>query len=148
MKNLAILATIVLGLMVGSSFAQPVDTDTVIIADIPFSFTVENAMLPAGKYEISRIGARDDSEAFLEFSFTIASAKGDVKTVFSTEPSPSTMAAQSYDLEFDDINGVHFLSKIFFEGDTQGYYLPKPRSELRMLKNAKIKVVKVTGKKK
>jgi hypothetical protein len=147
MKNWGILATVVLGLMVGSSFAQPIDTDTIITADIPFSFTVENTTFPAGTYEIARVGA-GVAEPLSMFNFTIATAKGDVKTVFGTEPSQSTTAAPSYDLEFDDINGVHFLSKIWYEGDTQGYYLPKSRTELRALKNAKIKVVKVTGKKK
>jgi hypothetical protein len=135
MKNLGILATLVLGLLVGTAAAQ----QAVITADIPFSFTVENTTLPAGKYDVEQITA---------WEFAITSATGQVKVLFFTEPTEAAMKPANYELYFDVMGDKHFLSKIWYQDDNWGYYLSKSRTERTYLKKEAIKVEKVAAKKK
>jgi hypothetical protein len=135
MKNLAILVTLFFGLLIGTAAAQ----QTVITADIPFSFTVENTTLQAGKYEVRQVDT---------WEFVLAAENGDVEVLFLTEPAEAMKNPANYELQFDVIDGKHFLSKIWYQDDNWGYYLIKSRMERALLKKEAIKAEKVTAKKK
>jgi len=136
LKTLA-LAWLASVLVCGSAAAQ---TGTILTADIPFSFTVNNTTLPAGNYELQEIEP---------WEFYIHNASKGIKLIFSTDPiSSGVNAPKAYELEFSSFGDNYFLSKIWYESTTWGFYVPKSKSERALIKTGEMKIHKVTGKKK
>jgi hypothetical protein len=105
----------------GSALAQP----EILIADVPFSFMVENTTLPAGTYEIQEVDP---------WEFVLSNAKGDVKVTFVTEPAERLSRASVGELIFNEYGGRHFLAKMWFPGAVDGYALTKTRTERALMK--------------
>ncbi|HMG33211.1 MAG TPA: hypothetical protein VKM94_04665 [Blastocatellia bacterium] len=99
--------------------AQIVDT---IDVEIPFGFTVQNKMFPAGKYSLVTLGTTRDVMALRD-------ERGRTVTMFLTESDILTKEPEKTELVFDRIGDEYFLSRIFEEGNTIGVELPKPRAE-------------------
>jgi hypothetical protein len=129
-----VLLTLALGLVAGLARAQMPVT---LVADIPFSFTVERTTLPAGKYEVQQMSDEP-------WEWTIADAKGTVKVIVSTEPAETMNPPKLDELQFNVYNGKeHFLSRVWIQGDTDGYYITKSAAERKLLKKGTGKVHRV-----
>ncbi len=113
-KNLLIVA-VIFATSVFALFAG--DTDRLVQTNIPFSFKVDQKVLPAGKYE-----AEELSSAASEW--VIRSADGTHEAVFVTEQSETLNPAKNTALRFEDVAGQHYLSGIEIEGNTEGWDVP------------------------
>jgi hypothetical protein len=125
MKHGKILGLVILGLAVlgftGSAFGQA----ETLMAKIPFAFTVENTTLPAGSYDVQMVSM---------WEFVISNAQGDVKVAFVTEPTERMTPPNTGLLEFNDYGNHYFLSKIWFVGDKDGFYIAKTTAERAFMK--------------
>jgi len=83
-----VLGLLALGLVHGNAVAQT----EMIIADIPFEFTVSNTTLPAGRYDITKVEP---------WEFVLANAKGDVKVIFQTEPTENLSTPKVFEVIFN-----------------------------------------------
>jgi hypothetical protein len=119
-----VLAIFALGMFTVASYAQPV----VYTADVPFSFTVNNVTLPAGAYEIRQLTNTD------AWDFVLTDAKGMTKVIFSAESAERGNRPATYELTFDEIGTDHFLSNIWLADQDTGFYVPKTKSEIAMMK--------------
>ncbi len=133
-----VLSLLAIGLTCGSGYAQA--NQIAVSADIPFSFTVQNTMLPAGKYEF----VRSDADTW---EFTVVNASGDTKVIFLTEPTDVPMASKLSELVFDVYGDKYFLSRINVDGEMGGFYLSKTSSERAYMKKEGMKTQKVPAKK-
>lgn len=97
-----------------------------INADIPFSFTVENTTLPAGKYVISAPVESDPQ--VLE----IHQENGDLSVLFLTEEAASHMRETRTELVFHRIGDKEFLSQVWMAGSSTGSRLIPSRTEKKM----------------
>ena len=100
--------------------------DTTVRASIPFDFIVNGKQLPAGNYQLKRLGDEpttmivrniDDSHAF---------------AVFLTEPNTARTIPRRSELVFDHLGDSYFLSRIWDAGEQTGRLLPASRQERRM----------------
>ncbi len=119
-----LLLSLALGLVAGVASAQMRD---VLSVDIPFTFVVEKTTLPAGQYNLKQTNDHP-------YEWYITDAKGEVKVIFSTEPTEMVNLPESAELVFDDIGDNHFLSKIWFKGEKDGFYVAKSSFEKDLLK--------------
>jgi hypothetical protein len=133
------LTLLAMALVCGSAISQTLTE--AVVADIPFSFTVDNATLPPGKHESQKVGP---------WEFEMADAKGDFKVIFLTEPTESVEQAKAPELVFNVYGDKHYLSKIWFEDEEGGYcyYLAKSRSERASFKSGTGKIHKIPATKK
>ncbi|MGE5360095.1 MAG: hypothetical protein ACM3NQ_13850 [Bacteroidales bacterium] len=96
------LAVVVLFGAVGPAYAQEIS-----FASIPFSFTVDNKVMPAGRYEIS---VTDAGLGLL----TLTPAKGAAMAV----PVITRLASTKSDVEprfvFDKVENTYYLSEVWF----------------------------------
>ena len=96
------LAVVVLFGAVGSAYAQDIS-----IVTVPFSFTVDNKVMPAGRYEMS---VADAGLGVL----TLTPAKGAAMAV----PVITRLAIQKGDMEprfvFDKVENTYYLSEVWF----------------------------------
>ncbi len=137
--GVAVLALMTLGL--GAAVAPPQAAETVVVADIPFAFTVEKTTLPAGRYEFSQ--AYDQP-----WEWTVADAKGAVKVIFETEPAPRLSPPKAYELGFDVVGGKYFLNYVWLASESDGFYVPMVKAEKALIKKEMPKKEKVALKKK
>lgn len=113
--------------------AQVVDT---IEADIPFSFTVRNTTLPAGRYTVERVYTVDPNV------MEIRSRDAHSATLVIVENAEIAKAPEMAELIFDRVGDQYFLSEIFEGGSNAGVALPKSHAERQMEKEgAMIQVV-------
>jgi len=123
-----LMAVVTLLLATGIAQAQG-NIAYIYVADIPFSFTVDNVTLPAGQYEITQLMKTD------AWDFSIANAKGDVKVVVATEPAGRPDMARTFELSFDQFGDKHFLNTIWLADTPYGFYIPKTGEEKTMMKD-------------
>lgn len=126
--RLWLLAAAALVLTAGLAQAQG-NITYMYVADIPFSFTVDNVTLPPGQYEFTQLMQTD------AWDFSIANAKGDVKVIIATEPAHRTDMARTYELTFDQFGNKHYLSQIWLAETPYGFYVPKTNEEKGMMKD-------------
>ncbi len=119
----------------GLALAQP----QILVADIPFAFTLENATLPAGTYEIQQVDS---------WEFVLSDAKGVVKVAFVTEPAEQLDRASTGELIFNVSGDKYFFSKMWFPGAMDGFGLAKTRAERALMKMAPAPTKRVPLKKK
>jgi hypothetical protein len=117
-------------LFVAASAQAPV----IVKADVPFSFMVQNTMLPAGMYNIEEIDTNE---------LSIYNEKLEVRVSVMTDPLKSDGAAPYSELVFNEYQGKDFLSKIWVQGKEDGYYVPLSRYERDMMKMGPPKIKKV-----
>ena len=123
---LLLAAAAVLALAAISAQAQLTDT---IDASIPFAFTAGSAKLPAGSYTIRVLDINDPHV------LQIADARGNVEVLVTTEAAWSGQMPTRTELEFDKFGNREFLSKIWLQGERDGYQLEKSRVELKLEKD-------------
>jgi hypothetical protein len=142
-KMLVGLALLLVGGLTMTANAQ-VPSDSILKANIPFSFMVQDKTFPAGEYTIKQSGADDDSEFVLE----ISSDSGKGKTmVFNTTSASEDQTPAHSNLVFDKFGDKYFLSKIFVAGDNDGNQVEESKMEKNLEKGnvTKEKYVLKTG---
>jgi hypothetical protein len=88
--------------------------------DIPNSFTLNDKVLPAGKYTIERSPVAE----------SLLLLRGEGRTMFfSTLPVLSANASKGSKLIFDKVGDSYFLSEIWVSGATAADAIPKSRSQ-------------------
>ncbi|SRR6266540_6017394 len=104
-----------------------IDSDSIIEANVPFSFVVGKTTLPAGKYEIK--GFDDNTPAVLELR-----AKGRKTINFETEAAQMRDGepATKTELVFDKVGDKYFLSQVWVAGNGSGSQLVKSKMEKRV----------------
>jgi hypothetical protein len=127
MKNLMLLVAMLFLLAIGggtSACAQVTDT---IDADIPFAFTINNKVLPAGHYAIRRV---DSNPGIMQ----LRGPNDRVVKVFLTEDAEVAKEPKRSELIFDRIGDQYFLSRIFEEGNRFGVGVQESRAERKLEK--------------
>jgi len=113
--------------------AQVVDA---IEADIPFSFTVLNTTLPAGRYTVERVYTVDPNVMEIRGSDAHSTA------FVIVENAEIARAPERAELIFDRVGDQYFLSEIFEGGSNAGVSLPRSPAERQLEKEgAMIQVV-------
>jgi hypothetical protein len=103
-----------------------IDSDSIIEANVPFSFVVGKTTLPAGKYEIKGI---DATPGVLELR-----ANGRKTINFETEAAQTRDGepATKTELVFDKVGDKYFLSQVWVAGNGSGSQLVKSKMEKRV----------------
>ena len=129
MKLQFIKTLFVLALLIGvgnvSAKAQALSEGT-IEADVPFSFTVRETTLPAGKYILQRISKVEP------LVLEIRDARGRAAVTFEAENAQANQIPRDAELVFDKVGDQYFLSQIWSSDSDLGYQLPKTRAEERL----------------
>jgi hypothetical protein len=116
-RVLSLVGVLSLLLVAGSAVAQ-----NTILADVPFNFTVNRTMMPAGQYSVSNVGAGD----------TLLIQSQDKKTVKLVTPNRAEIStpSRSTKLVFHCYGKEQcFLYQIWTEGKSRGRELPKSSIE-------------------
>ncbi|PYX85616.1 MAG: hypothetical protein DMG70_02940 [Acidobacteria bacterium] len=127
-KHLFTLAVVgALLLTVGSAYAG-IGSDHMLVANVPFDFTVGATTLPAGQYIVQYIGTSNKT-LLIRGSLPNASV-----IVLATDTEATKAAAQSL-LVFHRYGQQYFLSRIVVEGSTRGHQLGRSKREVEMARN-------------
>lgn len=114
-------------------------SETKVVADIPFNFMVGDTPLPAGEYTVERVRI---ASTFL----LIQSADGRMCTTISTNPVQASAIQGKRKLVFHRYGDRYFLSQVWTSGGYIGHELPKSRVENELAKSAsKPQTASVTG---
>jgi hypothetical protein len=120
MRKIGILS-LVLGFLALLFLPQAVSAQAdAVTIDIPFAFTVETTMLPAGTYQITKVK---------DGNYRMANLKGDQKAMFMTETTTIPTAVASFTLMFNAYGDQCYLSKFFHQGKTVGDALRQTAAE-------------------
>jgi hypothetical protein len=125
MRKRLLLTTLGVGLVaVASAVPASAMATQEIKAHIPFSFEVENTVLPAGDYTIAPLGIDDPSVLVLH--------SADYKTAiqFLTVATTPEKKLQSAELVFDRLGKKEFLRDVLVPGDASAQ-LPVSHAERR-----------------
>jgi hypothetical protein len=96
-----------------------------IRATIPFDFTVRGKILPAGRYEFSRIN--DGPGGLIAFN-----RDNHRHVMFETEPVQRSRTANRGELVFHRYGDTYFLYEIWNSGENEGRELARSRAERRL----------------
>ena len=122
---LTLIGVLSLLLAAGSAFAQTID----VKGDIPFSFVVNKATLPAGQYELKSL--TDDGKAM-----SLRGPDGKSAGIVSSNRAESTTPSEKTKLVFKRYGDRYFLSQIWVAGETAGRQLPMSAREREMAKTS------------
>jgi len=126
-KLLTMIATLTLLAIVGAGTARAQVVD-IIVADVPFDFTVGTHTLPAGRYVIKPAGDIRGS------TMLISSDSGKDRQLFTIEDAQMNKPPKDSELIFHRVGDQYFLYEVFEQGTGIGAMLPKPRAERRLEK--------------
>ena len=125
MRKKVFSAAVTCGLLavvvVATAYAQLPGTE--LRARIPFDFSVRGKTLPAGDYEIRRLGDEPGS-----LMISSAHRKGE-RAVFETEPVEPKSISSRGELVFHRYGDSYFLSEVFDGGGETGRELSPSRQE-------------------
>ena len=113
----------VLALLLGAAASYAQMPGASMRVNIPFEFNVRGRTLPAGHYEIKRIG--DEPEG-LEISDI---RQSHAHAMFETEPVDSSRPARHGEVVFHRYGDQYFLSEIWSAGIQTGRELPVSKQE-------------------
>jgi len=132
---LVVMAVAVFGVF--SANAQ-ISSGSVIKADIPTSFVVNDKVFPAGTYTIERVSGSLENSSYL-----VLRGKDSQAMIFDTFRVAGDAANDSA-LVFDSAGGEKYLSRIIVKGDNFAYGVPLTKTEARAVaKNEKKQTVPV-----
>ncbi len=104
-------------------YAQEGDT---IDVNIPFKFTIGNTTLRPGKYIIERADLIDANV------WRIHDQDNSMSVDFLTNEAQTERTPTKTELVFNEVEGQHFLSQIWIEGENLGRELSPPQAEQRL----------------
>lgn len=120
---------IVLGLLLaGSVVAQQGEE---LVANIPFSFTICQEKLPAGKYKVRPVTSANPRIVL------IATADNRAVEMVCTHDVQSKKPSTTGKLIFNQYGDQFFLSELWVQGETTGRQLAKTEQEETLLKQVK-----------
>ena len=124
MKQANWLVAVTLMLLSGVAFAQ-LNSDSRIVAQVPFNFTVANRIVPAGKCEVrmATMGWR---------ILRISNADSNVNLFSPSYQTEGKQGAPHYALVFKRYGDRYFLSGIKLEGSKIAYRLPESKVEAEL----------------
>lgn len=93
---------------------------------IPFDFSIRGKILPAGDYEIRRVGDEPDVLAISSLD------NRHERAIFNTEPVEARKISGRGEVEFHRYGDSYFLSEIFVGGEQTGRELRITRQERDM----------------
>jgi len=136
-KNL-LIAAVIFAMSTFAIYAR--ESDRVIHTNVPFSFQVDQKVLPAGKYEAEKLSNYADE-------WIIRSADGKHEAVFLTEQANDKLnPPKNTALRFEEVNGEHYLSGIEVQGDTEGWTVPVKAVDLAKVDHHTQRVMGIFGK--
>ncbi|MCB1025866.1 MAG: hypothetical protein KDB79_15835 [Acidobacteria bacterium] len=134
------LALLFVGGLTMTANAQ-IPSDSILKADVPFSFMVRDKKYPAGEYTIRQSDDSLDSEMVLSITNDMGKEKTSIFNTFSTSEDNSPANSM---LVFDKIDGKYFLSKIFVANDPVGNAVdetqPEKQLENRYAKSERVEI--------
>ena len=92
---------------------------------IPFDFNVRGKILPAGKYEIRRIG--DEPDGLLVYNLT-----NHQHAVFESEPVETSRTPRRGEVVFHEYGDTYFLAQIWTGGEETGREVIPSSNEKRL----------------
>ena len=98
-------------------------------ATIPFDFIVRGKTLPAGIYEINRIGESPET-------LQVYNKSDHQQMMFQTDPVEARTTPRRDELVFHKYGDNYFLYEIFTGGESNGRELPRSRTERRIEREA------------
>lgn len=126
----AIVATAALALAVLPARAQL--PGTALRAYIPFAFSINGKTLPAGNYEIKRIGDAPDG-----LSIRNVNDKHD-HVMFMTQSEQQNRIPRHNELVFDQYGDTYFLSEVIVGGMESGRRLEPSRAERELRRESEM----------
>jgi len=124
MKHANWLVAVVLVVLSGMAAAQ-LDSDSRIVAQVPFQFVAANQIVPAGKCVV-RIATMDGKTMMI-------SNEGSKVSLFSASSlTEDKQLASHYALVFKQYGDRYFLSEIKIEGSKIGYSFPESKAEAEL----------------
>ncbi len=125
MKRNYLLLAAALALLV----ATGVSAQTVRLkADVPFSFVINHATLPAGEYWVESIGIG-------ESALVIRGVDTKSASLIMSHACESLKAASHTELVFHRYGGQYFLSQVWVGGNNRGHELPPSAREKEVAKD-------------
>ena len=124
-QALSLISLLSLLLVAGSAVAQ-----TNVRANIPFSFTASNKTLPAGAYEIRRLGSGDTKMLVLQ------GREGGGSMIIGTNAMDTLKPPDKSKLVFHKYGTQYFLSEIWVAGNQRGNCLPKSSHEKELARSS------------
>lgn len=124
MKQAKWLVAVTLMLISGMAFAQ-LNSESRVVAQVPFNFTVANKAVPAGECEIrlAAMGSKTLKISNIDSSMSLFAPS------YQTE---SKQDAAKYALVFKQYGDRYFLSGIKLQGSKIGYRLPESKLEAEL----------------
>lgn len=98
-----------------------------VTANIPFSFSVANHTMPAGKYSVERPGASRDL-------LLIRSRENNAVTFVMTQGATAKTYSDKTKLVFHRYGNEYFLAKMWTKGESSGTAFPLTRAERQIIK--------------
>jgi hypothetical protein len=95
---------------------------TVLSANVPFAFSVEQSQLPAGDYSVREVGDRA----------TLVQAKDGSSHVMGLYSNAGPARSNESKLVFHKIGDRYFLTEIWTSTSNQGLHVPESRLEKEM----------------
>jgi hypothetical protein len=128
MKNQILKAATVLSLVVGLGITFAVapaaaDSFGSIKVDVPFDFTADQTMLPAGKYTIQSAGVNGNGV------IRITNEEGKTSGLLVTNSAESVQSKTESVVIFHRYGDQYFLFQVWAIGDTIGLEIPKSSRE-------------------
>ncbi len=117
---LSLLVVFTLGLAASQAFAF----SGPVVANVPFSFTVQNKTLPAGRYRIERVWSANNDVLMIR-----SEDNGHARAIFTSEPDGTLSPQKQTELVFDKIGNHYFLREIWTAGDSAGRAVPEVKAE-------------------
>lgn len=127
MKKHALTLIGVLSLLMaaGSAYAQTIH----VKGDIPFSFIVNKATLPAGQYDFKSLGLSDGKVIL------VRDAEGKPMATVNNQRTESLDTCQETKLVFKRYGSRYFLHQIWIAGEKSGQQLPQSSRETEVAKD-------------
>ena len=113
-------------LIVAITIATPAvhaQSQKMLTADVPFAFAIESKQMPAGAYEVSKVG---DRATLIETADRHNQYLGIYQYAESTKSSETKLV-------FDKIGDHYFLRQIWSSNSGQGYQVPASKLEKEVL---------------
>lgn len=131
MKKQAIWGVALTGLMLMMGISTYAQSQREVDANIPFTFHVENNVLPAGKYAIRSLDFLSEPDVLM-----LRSDDDTAVVDFLTTQTSANQVPQTTKLVFNKYGDQYFLSQIWVAGHRTGREVPKSGEESQMEKMA------------
>lgn len=119
---LGALMTLIVAITIASP-AVHAQSQKMLTADVPFAFVIDSKQMPAGAYEVAKVGDR----ATLVES---ADHRNQVLAIYQYADSNKSFETK---LVFDKIGDHYFLRQIWSSNSGQGYQVPSSKLEKEVL---------------